>query len=348
VDGNAVAADGTVVLDAQTGEADVRVPLDALVTVKPENATTDLRVLRDGAVENLSVKFAPVPPLLPRYDTKPDYALVGGLVFSKLTVPLLLEARQNGLMQPLQEAAHFLDKWRHDTTSDVVVLSGAVSDPANEFYSLPTLSRLHYVNGEPVTSLRGLVGLLPGALSAPFLELSFDPSGFSTIILNSTLTLHSRALENHAIPSPVSESLAHDWCKAALAGPMPRWSACSSHLCGRKCGLSRRHGWMMPTACYLPPESSFFVSEIGPATASLIAPYGQGLIRNDSVLIAGLFERYTWGPRSILSAGTRGYLRPAQRFLEHQSRVHKLFFTFSSGESHCILFSVVGREDSLR
>ena len=36
-----------MVLDAQTGEADVRVPLDALVTVKPENATTDLRVLRD-------------------------------------------------------------------------------------------------------------------------------------------------------------------------------------------------------------------------------------------------------------------------------------------------------------
>jgi hypothetical protein len=227
VDGNAVAADGTVVLDAQTGEADVRVPLDALVTVKPENATTDLRVLRDGAVENLSVKFAPVPPLLPRYDTKPDYALVGGLIFSKLTVPLLLECRQNGLMQPVQEAAHFLDKWRHDTTSDVVVLSGAVSDPANEFYSLPMLTRLHYVNGEPVTSLRSLVGLLPGALSAPFLELSFDPSGFSTIILNSTLTLNSRALENHAIPSPVSESLAHDWCKAALAGPMPRWSACA-------------------------------------------------------------------------------------------------------------------------
>ena len=37
-----------MVLDAQTGEADVRVPLDALVTVKPENATTDLRVLRDA------------------------------------------------------------------------------------------------------------------------------------------------------------------------------------------------------------------------------------------------------------------------------------------------------------
>ena len=130
-------------------------------------------------------------------------------------------------MQPLQEAAHFLDKWRHDTTSDVVVLSGAFSDPANEFYSLPTLSRLHYVNGEPVTSLRDLVKLLPSALSAPFLELSFDPSGFSTIILNSTLTLNSRALENHAIPSPVSENLALDYCKAATTGPMPRWTACA-------------------------------------------------------------------------------------------------------------------------
>jgi hypothetical protein len=227
VDGNAVAADGTVLLDAQTGEADVRVPLDALVTIKPENATTDLRVFRNGEVENLNVMFAPVPPLLPRYDTAPDYALVGGLIFSKLTVPLLLESRRNGMMQPVQQAARFLDKWRRDTASDVVVLSGAVSDPANEFYSLPMLSQLYYVNGEPVTSLRGLVGLLPGALSAPFLELSFDPSGFSTIILNSTLTLNSRALENHAIPSPVSENLAHDWCKASTSGPMPRWSACA-------------------------------------------------------------------------------------------------------------------------
>jgi hypothetical protein len=222
-----VAPDGTVVWGAQNGEADVRVPLDALVTIKPENATTDLRVLRQGDVKDLSVQFAPVPPLLARYDTTPDYVLVGGLIFSKLTVPLLLECRRNGMMQPVQDAARFLDKWRHDTTSDVVVLSGAVSDPANEFYSLPTLSRLHYVNGEPVTSLRDLVKLLPSALSAPFLELSFDPSGFATIILNSTLTLHSRALEDHAIPSPVSESLAHDWCSAAATGPMPRWSACA-------------------------------------------------------------------------------------------------------------------------
>merc|ERR1719247_2776411 len=130
-------------------------------------------------------------------------------------------------MQPVRDAARFLDKWRRDMTSDVVVLSGAVSDPANEFYSLPMLSQLHYVNGEPVTSLRKFVELLPVGLSAPFLELSFDPSGFSTIILNSTLTLNSRALENHAIPSPVSESLAHDWCTAAISGPMPRWSACA-------------------------------------------------------------------------------------------------------------------------
>merc|ERR1719235_1395680 len=181
-DGHAVAADGTVVLDAQTGEADVRVPLDALVTIKLENETTELRVLRDGAVENLNVNFAPVPPLLPRYDAAPDYALVGGLIFSKLTVPLLLESRRNGIMQPLKEAARFLDKWRHNTTSDVVVLVGSVSDPANEFYSLPMLSQLHYVNGKPVTSLPKFVELLPGALSEPFLELSFDPSGFSTII----------------------------------------------------------------------------------------------------------------------------------------------------------------------
>merc|ERR1719420_368741 len=61
IDGHAVAADGTVVLDAQTGEADVRVPLDALVTIKPENQTTELRVLRGGSVEELYVNFAPVP-----------------------------------------------------------------------------------------------------------------------------------------------------------------------------------------------------------------------------------------------------------------------------------------------
>jgi S1-C subfamily serine protease len=227
VDGHAVAADGTVVLDAQSGEADVRVPLDALVTIKPENETTDLRVFRDGNVENVMVQFTAVPPLLPRYDTAPDYALVGGLIFSKLTVPLLLEARRNGIMQPLQDAARFLDKWRHDTSSDVVVLVGVVSDPANEFYSLPMLTQLHYVNGEPVTSLKKFVELLPAGLSQPFLEFSFDPSGFSTIILNSTLTLNSRALENHAIPSPVSENLALDYCKAATTGPMPRWTACA-------------------------------------------------------------------------------------------------------------------------
>ena len=66
VDGQPVAPDGTVVWGAQNGEADVRVPLDALVTIKPENATTDLRVLRQGDVKDLSVQFAPVPPLLAR------------------------------------------------------------------------------------------------------------------------------------------------------------------------------------------------------------------------------------------------------------------------------------------
>jgi len=222
VDGEVIAGDGTVVMPGQGGEADIRVPLDALITQKPDNVTTVLRLWRDEKIADVKVDFQPVPPRVPRYDTEPAYVVIGGLVFSKFTVPYL-NAMQHQVPPMTTDT---LDTWKQNATDDVVVLVDILEDATTEFYNPQRGSRLLYLNNQPIFSLAGLIEQMPGALQAPFLEFSFDPSGFSTLILNSTLVLESTAREDHAVPSPVSPELAHVWCDASRTGHLPHWSGC--------------------------------------------------------------------------------------------------------------------------
>jgi S1-C subfamily serine protease len=222
IDGQVVAGDGTVVMPGQGGEADIRVPLDALITEKPDNATTVLRLWTDEKVKDVKVDFQPVPPRVPRYDTDPSYVVIGGLVFSKFTVPYLNAMNHN--VPP--ETTQTLDTWKENATDDVVVLVDILEDATTEFYTTQKGSRLLFLNFQPIYSLAGLIEQIPAALEAPFLEFSFDPSGFSTLILNSTLVMESTVREDHAVPSPVSPGLAHVWCDTSRKGRLPHWSGC--------------------------------------------------------------------------------------------------------------------------
>jgi len=239
IDGQDIAGDGTVVMPGKVAAQDVRMPFDGILTSKPEGASTKLRVLRSGEEksEEVDVVFAPVEPRVPRYDTVPSYVVVGGLIFTKLTVPLYNVFQWAGPSEYGQQVpgttSAVLNTWRHTHGDDVVVLLDAMDAPVNAHYHFPRLSILHYLNGEPVTSLTQLTELLPSAFESPFLEFSFQTNGFPTIVMNSTLASDdSQILDENAIPAPASAELLTTWCentaKARKEGRVSHYQGCET------------------------------------------------------------------------------------------------------------------------
>lgn len=89
IDGHTVSNEGKVPIEVRGRK--VFIPGDALVTTKAKGATTRFEILRDGETMELTAVATPIPPLMPRFhacDSLPEYLMVGGLVFTRLTVPL--------------------------------------------------------------------------------------------------------------------------------------------------------------------------------------------------------------------------------------------------------------------
>jgi len=183
-----------------------------------EDPSTDIRVA-----------FKPIAPRVPRYDTVPSYVVVGGLVFTKFTVPLYNAFSAVGPRKFDQsvpsETEQTLDTWKRDPDEDIVVLLDGLSAPVNEFYEFPRMSMLHSLNGEPVKSLAQLIELLPKAFEAEFLEFSFEASGFSALVLDAKLAADdTELLSAYAVPAPASDDLLAAWCEHNKAAGFSRWS----------------------------------------------------------------------------------------------------------------------------
>ena len=95
IDGVSVGDDGTVPL--RPGE---RVALDWLITQKVNNTPTELTVLRHGRPLTLRARLEPLVPPIPRwhaFDCQPEWVVIGGLVFTVLTAPLIEDAASGGV-----------------------------------------------------------------------------------------------------------------------------------------------------------------------------------------------------------------------------------------------------------
>jgi S1-C subfamily serine protease len=186
VDGREVQSDGTARL--LIDEREVVLALDHFVTSKRPGEEVVLRVQRQGAELSLRLVAGPCPQMLPRYcgvDARASFAIFGGLVFTRLSVPLLQElclaedapaARVAALA-----AAH---RWPRERGEELVVLLRVLHHPINEGVCAE-LQIVTHVNGEAVRSLAGLVQQAQRLSSAGsgFLRFSFSASALTEEVL---------------------------------------------------------------------------------------------------------------------------------------------------------------------
>eukprot|EP00929_Paragymnodinium_shiwhaense_P071347 TRINITY_DN36283_c0_g1_i1.p1 TRINITY_DN36283_c0_g1~~TRINITY_DN36283_c0_g1_i1.p1 ORF type:complete len:583 (-),score=149.04 TRINITY_DN36283_c0_g1_i1:220-1968(-) len=160
------------------------VPADSLITGKAKGMETKFKVLRDGQLVEKMAVCKPIPPLMARFhgnDCLPEYLLVGGLIFTKLTVPLKHEysgavhSRTYGdviFRSAVWDAG--LKVYKAGAEHEVVILLRILEHDLN--IGCPGGVRiLATVNGEPIKNLRDTARLVAGVLKSEerFLRFRF-------------------------------------------------------------------------------------------------------------------------------------------------------------------------------
>ncbi|VEU34121.1 unnamed protein product [Pseudo-nitzschia multistriata] len=161
IDGIPVASDGNVPFRRNGRE---RVSFSSYVQTKFSGDTVALDLWRDGGSLKVDVPLAVSRDLVPPHwnNQSPPYFIVGGLVFTALSIPYLedcgawgeyvsdsLSYLMNKVYEPLEKPG-----------DQVVVLINVLAHPANTGYDGLTNLHLRSVNGAPVRSLRHLKELI--------------------------------------------------------------------------------------------------------------------------------------------------------------------------------------------
>jgi len=188
VDGYAVSNEGYVCLPF-SGQK-VEIPYDVLVTRKRKGEPSVLKLLREGQEHQETVVFGPIAPLAPRfdrYDSSPEYLMLGGMMFTKLTIPLINEYLHS---TPEQQRNNFIDtsviseateKWKNGT-EELVVRVRCFKHQVNLGYTCASMCVLRRFNGADVVTFAGLAelaatALCPNGPGSPFIIFDFDQAG---------------------------------------------------------------------------------------------------------------------------------------------------------------------------
>eukprot|EP00406_Dinophysis_acuminata_P002139 CAMPEP_0179214168 /NCGR_PEP_ID=MMETSP0797-20121207/2156_1 /TAXON_ID=47934 /ORGANISM="Dinophysis acuminata, Strain DAEP01" /LENGTH=530 /DNA_ID=CAMNT_0020920151 /DNA_START=39 /DNA_END=1631 /DNA_ORIENTATION=+ len=220
VDRHTVSNESTISL--QLSEHKVDLHFEVLVTQKAKGETTTLRLLRDGAEIEDTVTFSPIPPLavrFDRYDSSPRYILLGGLVFSVMTIPLFSEyaeakKEERRILLPNSVYLSATDEWKEHEDQEMVVLLRTLKHTVNLGYDCSEVRQLKRFNGIPVRTLSGLADAAAAVLDGPggaatveFLRFGFedDPEDFDSIVLQASGLRQADAeiCKNHRIAKSV-------------------------------------------------------------------------------------------------------------------------------------------------
>jgi hypothetical protein len=258
VDGVEIHSDATVILNEEPET--FQLPLDHLFTRKRPCQPLILSVMRATSRIDLTAVAAPVPPLLPRYlsqDAKPSFAIFGGLVFSRLSVPLYSEIQEDELAAPAAAAlASEAQKWKLFVGQETVVLLSILRHSINDGVDGTNALRfVTHVNDKPVDNLAAFVEETLAIMStlatcAPekFVRFRFRTEmndGVSGVseqeVLRAADLLEADAeiLRQNNIAAPVSVDLADVYDRCAPPGnPISQgWVLCLRSLgkCGSAC-----------------------------------------------------------------------------------------------------------------
>ncbi|MGQ9661436.1 MAG: trypsin-like peptidase domain-containing protein [Kiritimatiellia bacterium] len=155
IDGRPIAQDGTILLDG------IPVLFAELLERKQWGETITLGVCRDGREFSIPIPLTnPPDPFTYRnlYNQRPEYVIVGGLVFSPLTRPLLerLELSENdrNVINLFYHAQYAKIDGLHTNCDEFVVLIRRLPHPVNTYADSFLNGIVTAFNGRPIRSLR--------------------------------------------------------------------------------------------------------------------------------------------------------------------------------------------------
>lgn len=149
LDGVKIGNDGTIPF-----RDDERIDYSDIVSRRQVGETLDAVVTREGREQVVKVQLKPSIDLVPgpRYDAKPSYVIVGGLVFMPLTDELIAARGADYRVRSLSaDGAPTPDR------TQVVVLSHVLADDVNRGYHNWSMASVTRVNGKSISRLDDLV-----------------------------------------------------------------------------------------------------------------------------------------------------------------------------------------------
>ena len=158
-DGVAIGTDGTVPF--RTGE---RIAFSHLISQKMTGETAEVCVLSKGKRKRLMLEMRPINRLIPVHINQkpPKYYIVGGLVFTPVTVPLLRAefGKEFDYDAPIKLLDKMLYGMKKNETQEIVVLSQVLAADVNVGYEDFSSMQVMKANGHAINNLAELVHII--------------------------------------------------------------------------------------------------------------------------------------------------------------------------------------------
>lgn len=214
--------DVLLTIDELPVRTDGRVPVDVGVTLplaiehvfssSKKARNINALVLRQGKRQQLRLLTGTCPPLLPRFallDAFPAFAIFGGLVFGRLSMPLVAEmlAGEEGLtLKTSCGLLTFLQRWKVSKDEEVLILQRVLRHTVNDGIDIEGLRVVQGVNDQQP---RCLADLIRCVLTAPG-PLRFELQDAATgsveheMLPKGALLADDEILAQNGISTPVS------------------------------------------------------------------------------------------------------------------------------------------------
>ena len=194
IDGKKIANNGNIRLaDGQPRH------YSTLISSKQIGESIKVKLLRDGKVITIDHTVhkinEQVEPYL--YDRHPEYFIIGGLVFTRLTSSYL-QLFGNG--SPPIEIMERLDEVKESPDDNVVILAQVLGDEVNVGYQMLDSLILLSINGQKVHNLREAVDLVESC-KEDYITFEFEGDIPVTLNINRLREANPHILERYRVPS---------------------------------------------------------------------------------------------------------------------------------------------------
>lgn len=169
-------------------------------------------VLQARTVREVRVKLHSPTRLVPVHidGAPPSYFIVGGLVFTPVTVPLLRSeyGREYDYDAPVKLLDHMMHGMAERADQQVVVLSQVLAAAVNVGYEDTVNTQVLRVNGTPVHNLAHLVALIQDCSDA-YLRVDLEYSQLVVLETAAARQATPHILQQHGVAADRSPDLAH-------------------------------------------------------------------------------------------------------------------------------------------